>query len=146
MITSLLPTGVALKGLLSGWGKIAQYIGTSITTAQRYEHTLALPVRRRGKGRKPPVYALETDLRAWMLGPGREHVDSDVLEPLGQHPSLFSSSDHALQAHVIGRIHTLTDLTLYRRNYHLDFDLKPATRGVRANIDIEFELLNASNE
>jgi hypothetical protein len=134
-----------LKEVLLGWGEIAQYIGRSISTAQRYERTLGLPVRRREKGPKAPVYAREADLRAWMLGPGSEHVKSDLLEAHGQHPNLFSSSDQALKAHVIDRIHALTNLTLYRRNYHMHFDLKPSNRGVRVNIAIEFELLNASN-
>ena len=135
-----------MKETFWGWSEIAQYIGKSITTAQRYERTLALPVRRTGKGPKAPVHALKTELDAWLRGKAGEHIKTEVREEIGRHPSLFSSTDQAVQAHVLDRVHALTDLTLYRRNYHMHFDLKPGGRGVRANIALKFELLNASAE
>lgn len=127
-------------------GKIAERIRTSISTAQRYEHQLALPVHRRGKGPKAPVYALQTELDAWVLGPGREHVEGNLLDAFGQHSNLSCSTDRPVQAQIIDRIHALTDLTLYRLNYQMDFDLQPTRGGVHINIALEFELVNASNE
>lgn len=132
-----------MRDVLSGWNEIAQYIGKSVSAAQRYERTLHLPVRRRGRGPKPPVYALKSDLDVWLrdatgkFGAGDEH---------GQRPGLSRIHDQVLQAEVIGRVHTLTDLSLYRRNYHMGFNLKPSGRGVRISVDIDFELLNASDE
>jgi hypothetical protein len=137
---------VGVKGLLSGWQEIAKYIRTHISTAQRCERQHGLPVHRRGKGPKAPVFALQTELDDWMRRLGRERVQGNLLDASGQHSNLSLSTDQVLQTQVIDRIHALTDLTLYRRNYQMDFDLHPTREGVRINIGIEFELANASNE
>ena len=135
-----------MKEVLSGWIEIAQYIRKSATTAQRYEHTLDLPIHRRGKGPKPPVYALKSELDRWLRGTAVSHIKSEVREDLNQHPNLFTSGDGALLARIMDRIRTLTDVALYRRNYHMRFDLQRFSRGVRADIDLTFELVNATNE
>lgn len=124
-----------MKNICSGWSEIAKYIGTSVTTAQRYERTLELPVLRHGKGPKAHVYAVRSELNRWLRRTGRDEAGRDE-----------DAADEALQAQVISRIRNLTDLTLYRRDYRMLFDLKPYNRGVRVDINVEFELLNASDE
>jgi hypothetical protein len=59
--------------VLNSWKEIAAYLGRGVRTVQRWEHDLALPVRRpRGKDRSA-VIALKSDLDKWLqdtpLGP-----------------------------------------------------------------------------
>ena len=51
-------------GWLTGWKKIAQYIGTSIRTAKRYHYEYSMPVRRLPSSR--PV-AFEYELDLWLV-------------------------------------------------------------------------------
>lgn len=135
-----------MKDVLSGWNNIANYIGRSVTTAQRYERTLGLPVRRLGKGPKPPVHALQSELDRWLQGTKAEHIGREMREDLDLHPNLFTSGDGALLARIMDRIHSLTNVTLYRRNYHMLFGLQRIRRGILANITLTFELVNPTNE
>ena len=135
-----------MKEVLSGWIEIAEYIRMSATTAQRYEHTLNLPIHRRGKGAKRPVYALKSALDRWLRGAAAGHIESEMREDLNQHPNLFTSGDGALLARIMDRIRTLTNVALYRRNYHMLFDLQRISRGVLADIGLTVELVTAANE
>lgn len=123
-----------MKKVLSGWSEIAQYIRTSVATAQRYERNLRLPVRRHGTGPKAHVYAIASDLDHWLSRMGKEEAIGDDVE------------DETWQNQLIQRIQTLPDIPLHRRNYHMFFDLRPFEKGVRVNIDIEFTLVNRSDE
>lgn len=136
----------AVKGLLSGWSEIAEYIRTHITTAQRYERQHGLPVHRHGNGPKAPVFALQTEVDGWMRRLGREHVEGNVPDAPGQHSNLPLRTGKSLDTQLLQRIHALMDEPLYRRNYHMDFDLQPTRGSVRINIALEFELVNPSNE
>jgi predicted DNA-binding transcriptional regulator AlpA len=52
--------------ILNSWKEIADYLGRGVRTAQRWEHDLALPVRRpRGKERSA-VIAVSSDIDAWL--------------------------------------------------------------------------------
>lgn len=52
--------------VLNSWKEIAAYLGRGVRTVQRWEHDLALPVRRpRGKDRSA-VIALKSDLDKWL--------------------------------------------------------------------------------
>lgn len=52
--------------VLNSWKEIAQYLGRGVRTVQRWEATLALPVRRpHGRGRSA-VIAMRSDLDRWL--------------------------------------------------------------------------------
>jgi len=52
--------------ILNSWKEIAVYLGRGVRTAQRWERDLALPVRRpRGKDRSA-VFAVPTEIDAWL--------------------------------------------------------------------------------
>ncbi len=53
---------------LESWGEIAAYLNRSITTVQRWERQEGLPVRRLEHVRKPSVFALRSELDAWLAG------------------------------------------------------------------------------
>ncbi|HUZ93541.1 MAG TPA: hypothetical protein VMU57_01360, partial [Edaphobacter sp.] len=146
LLRQAIPEEIDVKEVLSGWINIANYIGTCVSTAQRYEHALDLPIYRRGNGPRPPVYALKSELDRWLRGTAAEHIGREMREDFDQRPNLFTSGDGALLARIMDRIHTLTNVTLYRRDYHMVFALQRTSRGVRANIDLTFELVNATND
>jgi hypothetical protein len=54
---------------LSGWKAIADYLGTSERTAQRWERDLGLPVRRGGAAKGTTVVATPSDLDQWRSSP-----------------------------------------------------------------------------
>lgn len=135
-----------MKDILSGWNDIAKYIKRSVTTAQRYEQNLGLPVHRLGNGPKPPVHALQSELDRWLRGTAVEHIGRDMRENLDQHPNLVTSRDGAFLRGIMDRVHSLINTTLYRFNYHMVFDLQRIRSGTRANITVTFELINPTNE
>ncbi len=51
---------------LDSWKEIATYLGRDVRTAQRWEGERHLPVRRLPGGDKPRVYALKSELDAWL--------------------------------------------------------------------------------
>jgi hypothetical protein len=72
--------------VLNSWKEIAAYLGRGVRTVQRWEHDLALPVRRpRGKDRSA-VIALKSDLDRWLRDtphgpePGAPHIHVDSLQ------------------------------------------------------------------
>jgi hypothetical protein len=61
-----LDTQLANSHILNSWKEIAGYMGRGLRTVQRWEHDLALPVRRpRGKSRSA-VLAIRKELDAWV--------------------------------------------------------------------------------
>lgn len=53
--------------ILRGWKAIARYLRVSIRTAQRWEATCLLPIRR-----QPQVTAFKTELDIWADGQAEE--------------------------------------------------------------------------
>lgn len=51
---------------LQGWKEIAAYLKRGVRTAQRWEQTAGLPVRRPRPGERSPVFAFPEELEAWM--------------------------------------------------------------------------------
>jgi hypothetical protein len=49
------------SGALKGWGKIAEFLGQTVSVAQRW-HKSGMPVTREGRS----VYALPEELTAWV--------------------------------------------------------------------------------
>jgi hypothetical protein len=63
-------------GLLDGWKAIADHLGKSVRTAQRWNQDFGLPVRRLGTGAREHVYAYGAELDAWRRSTSRANVRS----------------------------------------------------------------------
>jgi hypothetical protein len=61
---------------LTGWKEIAAYLDRGIRTVQRWEKEAGLPVRRVGPQGGESVFALRSELDAWLLAGGGERADS----------------------------------------------------------------------
>jgi hypothetical protein len=91
-----LETQLANSRILNSWKEIAGYMGRGLRTVQRWEHDLALPVRRpRGKSRSA-VLAIRQELDAWIASRPQTPVEDkhgvSTLQPRGQaRPSLQES-------------------------------------------------------
>jgi predicted glycosyl hydrolase (DUF1957 family) len=55
---------------LNSWKEIASHLERGVRTVQRWESELGLPVRRKGRGKRSPVYALATELDLWRVTSG----------------------------------------------------------------------------
>ena len=55
------------KRYLSSWKAIAQYIGVSLRTVQRWERSSGLPVRRPGGNNTGTVVAIAAEIDDWIL-------------------------------------------------------------------------------
>ena len=64
---------------LNGWKEIANYLGKGVRTAQRYERSFALPVRRPSGGSGGAVMATRTEIDTWVS-------TRQVLTPAAQPP------------------------------------------------------------
>jgi hypothetical protein len=121
-----------------GWDEIGAYVGKSGRTAMRYAHKRRLLVHKMpGGGPKAPVYAFKHELDLWLSG--------------GQHGIARRAQGHTethtdeIAAPVLKRILRIGQETkLYRRNYVLHFDLRPALRGVEVKLDYSYELCNSA--
>jgi hypothetical protein len=129
--------------VISGWGEIAKYLGVGVRTAQRYERTQDLPVRRAHRaGPKAPVFALRSALDRWRLG---SQVDAKTSAP--ETPRLALSAAAELAAPALRRIFAMEEVAkLYRRDYFLRFDLRSSRTGVQARVEYSYELCNGSDE
>src|SRR5512146_2324557 len=72
---------------LRGWKEIAQYLGTSERTAQRWERELDLPVHRVRSTPGATVYASANELDVWRTSPrgqtaGSDEADEDTTAPV----------------------------------------------------------------
>ena len=56
----------ATRAMLQTWKEIASELNCGIRTAQRWERTLGMPVRRLGKGRRGRVVAFKDELQRWL--------------------------------------------------------------------------------
>jgi hypothetical protein len=52
---------------LNGWKEIAAYLGRSVRTVQRWEKEFGLPVRRFGISKPESVFAIRSEIDAWLL-------------------------------------------------------------------------------
>jgi PAS domain S-box-containing protein len=66
-----------LDGILRSWKNIAQYVGTSVKTVQRWERTYKFPVRRVRPSKGAVVFALKDELDNWLRARGRNEKDGD---------------------------------------------------------------------
>ncbi len=57
---------------LNSWKEIANYLGKGVRTVQRWESQMGLPVRRLGREGGEIVYALRSEIDAWLLSGGRK--------------------------------------------------------------------------
>jgi hypothetical protein len=58
--------GKAEPKILTGWKDIARYLGMSVRSLQRYEHTCGLPVRRPSPSLRGAVMATTEELDRWL--------------------------------------------------------------------------------
>ncbi len=71
--------GTPSADVLNSWKEIAEFMGRTVRTVQRWERNLQLPVQRPRGDRKNVVFARPVELRRWMDGrgvsdPERVHV------------------------------------------------------------------------
>jgi phage terminase Nu1 subunit (DNA packaging protein) len=65
--------------VMSCWKQIAEYLGTSVRTSQRWEREQGLPVRRNPELEKATVFAIPDELDQWIRS---RHPRCDELEAL----------------------------------------------------------------
>ncbi len=53
--------------VLNSWNEIAQYLGRSVRTVERWEKELGLPVKRPRKHLRSPVIAIPSEIDEWVL-------------------------------------------------------------------------------
>jgi len=58
---------VSQPHFLNGWKEIANYLGKGVRTAQRYERSFALPVRRPSGRSEGAVMAAPAEIDAWLM-------------------------------------------------------------------------------
>ncbi len=74
------PSRITKSQTLNSWKEIAQYLDRGVRTVQRWEDELDLPVRRLGKSKRSPVYAVISELKFWVATVG-------VLPPNSKSPA-----------------------------------------------------------
>lgn len=57
---------------LQSWKEISQYVGRGVRTVQRWEAMYGLPVHRPSGRSRSAVFALQSELDAWLLSVGRD--------------------------------------------------------------------------
>jgi hypothetical protein len=128
---------------LRGWGQIASYLGFEVRTAQKYEHTRALPVRRLPGGGKAPVFALKSELDSWW----ELESKGDAIVRGGEKSNVASAGTAELAAQALKRIYaSQEEMKLYRQDYVMRFSLRATGSGIRAHIEYRYELCNATEE
>src|SRR6202041_253759 len=109
----------------------AEYLGVHARTAQRYAESLRLPVQHLGTGPKAPVFAIRAELAEW-IDCNRPRIKRQATGS----PDSAITDDQGLAGPILSRISKLSNLKLYRRNYLLDFRLRPCLPiGVRVTLD-----------
>ena len=76
-------TGAAIAPgeLLDSWKEIANYLNRDIRTLQRWERSKDLPIHRLPGGDKPAVYALKSELDAWLRSRAIHALEEEVRLP-----------------------------------------------------------------
>ncbi len=84
------PAGADLHGSapdrLNSWKEIAAYLGKGVRTVQRWEAQMGLPIRRLGREGGEIIYALKSEIDAWILK-GAHTRDPDPASAATQPPS-----------------------------------------------------------
>jgi hypothetical protein len=93
--------GKAAPRVLAGWREIARYLGMSIRSMQRYEHTCALPVRRPSGNPRGTVTASTEELDCWFRRPA---APSNNLAGITAFPTRSSVSAEGFSAPLNGHI------------------------------------------
>src|SRR5690348_2839202 len=70
--------------VLNSWKEIAAYLGRGVRTVQRWEHDLALPVRRPRGRERSAVIALKADLDRWLRNVPQSSLKNDAPENRSQ--------------------------------------------------------------
>lgn len=78
--TSPIPA-VAPAELLDSWKEIANYLNRDIRTLQRWERGKELPIHRLPGGDKPAVYAVKSELDAWLRSRSIHSLDEESRLP-----------------------------------------------------------------
>jgi cell division septal protein FtsQ len=60
------PLKIAPANILHSWKQIAVFFGRGTRTVQRWEADKHMPVHSVGSGKRRPVFAFPTELRAWL--------------------------------------------------------------------------------
>jgi hypothetical protein len=71
-------TGIKHAEMLNSWKQIAGYLNRCVRTVQRWE-SYGLPVHRPMEHSRSSVYALVSEIDAWLANHGRRHAESDQL-------------------------------------------------------------------
>jgi hypothetical protein len=81
--------------LLDGWKAVADYLGKSVRTAQRWRNELGLPVHKPSGREGENVFAFRSELDAWR----RRAAERDAKDPAGSHrdPELDTRDGTAVQ-------------------------------------------------
>jgi TolB-like protein/Tfp pilus assembly protein PilF len=82
----------ASEARLDSWKEIAAYLNRDITTAQRWEKREGMPVHRHVHDKRGSVYAVSTELDAWLQG-RRESLESLEKVPDPSAP-MVAEADH----------------------------------------------------
>ena len=113
------------KKRLDSWKAIAEFLGRSLRTVQRWHELNGLPVHHFG-GHKGSVFAYEEEIDAWLAGlaegPGRSSARADEQVEISKHTSreLTTTADSMWETRSIKSIHTISDL------YHNAIDHDPS--------------------
>ena len=81
---------------LDSWKEIAAYLNRDVTTVQRWEKREGMPVHRHVHAKRGSVYALSTELDAWLQG-RRESLVEVEEEPEAKAPTV-AEADHRQRA------------------------------------------------
>ena len=79
-------------GHLHGWKAIGVFLGHEERTAKRWEAHRAMPVHRLPGGGKATVWAVESELTAWMKGAGRADRGLNGSDALDRRPASVQNS------------------------------------------------------
>ena len=83
--------------VLNSWKEIAAYLGRGVRTVQRWEHDLALPVRRPRGRERSAVIALKPDLDKWLREVPQGSMPGPKPDPL-RHEDLHRNTEELLQS------------------------------------------------
>ncbi len=86
------PSNDAQKGkTLQSWKEIANCLGVTVRSVQRWEKTAGLPVYRQGRGKKARVFAYSDELQNWMEsgGAGREEEAGGDADSVPARPAWY---------------------------------------------------------